>query len=73
MMGSELLHIVAHSILYGSLGVALAVTWFPSHALEGARSSLRRRALFAAGSFCFVAGPTMGSKRPASQCHFNFV
>ena len=56
IMGSELLHIVAHSILYGSLAVALAMTWLPSHVLEGARTSLRRRALLAAGSFCLVAG-----------------
>jgi hypothetical protein len=56
MMGCEPLHIVAHSILYGSLAVALAVRWFPSDALDGAGASLRRRALSAAASFCFVAG-----------------
>ena len=56
MMGCEPLHIVAHSILYGSLAVALAKRWFPSNALDGARAPLRRRALFAAGSFFFVAG-----------------
>jgi hypothetical protein len=60
MMGCEPLHIVAHTILYGSLAVALATRWFPSEALDGpdagAGPSLRRRALFGAASFCFVAG-----------------
>ncbi|MDB5217991.1 MAG: hypothetical protein JWO86_5918 [Myxococcaceae bacterium] len=56
MMGCEPLHIVAHTILYGSLAAALAMRWFPSDALDGAGASLRRRALSGVGSFCFVAG-----------------
>ena len=56
IMGCEPLHIVAHSILYGSLAVALATRWVPSDALDGAGASLRRRALSGAVSFCCVAG-----------------
>ena len=56
LMGNELLHIVAHCILYGSLAVALATRWFPPAALDGPRAPLRRRALFAAATFLAVAG-----------------
>lgn len=58
LMGNELLHIVAHSIIYGLLAVALATWWFPPAALDGERPSpsLRRRAVLAAGSFFLVAG-----------------
>lgn len=55
LIGHESLHIVAHSILYGSLAVALATRWLPPEVLGDASAS-RRRALYAAGSFFFVAG-----------------
>ena len=52
----EPFHLVAHSLLYGSLAMALAKRWFPSEALDGVGESLRRRALFAGVYFGFVAG-----------------
>ena len=55
-MGCEPLHIVGHSILYGSLAAALARRWFPADALDGAGPSLRRRALSLVVSFGIVAG-----------------
>ncbi|MBX3227807.1 MAG: phosphatase PAP2 family protein [Labilithrix sp.] len=49
-MASEPLHIVAHSVLYGSLAVALAAWLFPSSSPGAARVVL------AAGAFLLVAG-----------------
>ena len=59
LVSCEPLHIIAHSILYGSLAVALAAWSFPADAVTPGAStggSRGRRALLAVGSFCFVAG-----------------
>lgn len=52
----ESTHLVAHSILYGTLAALLASRWFPASALDGPRETLHRRAAGAALSFAFVAG-----------------
>lgn len=51
----ELTHLIAHSLLYGSLAAALASWWFPPHALKGESISLRRRAIAASGCFLLAA------------------
>lgn len=54
MIRCEPVHIVAHSILYGSLAIALAKWAFPPAVIEG--KSRWRRALLAMLGFCLVAG-----------------
>lgn len=52
----EWFHLVAHTVLYGSLAVALATRWFPSHTIDAPRAVLVRHALAAAVCFMFIAG-----------------
>lgn len=52
----ELTHLVAHSILYGSLAVALASWWLPAAALDAPGRARRVRALAAAALFGLIAG-----------------
>jgi hypothetical protein len=52
----EITHLVAHSILYGSLAVALASWWFPREALGATRRARGVRALAAAALFGLIAG-----------------
>ena len=79
LMRSEPFHLVAHSVLYGSLAMALARRWFPPEALDGTPKSLRRRALSAALYFLFVAGAqelaqaVCRSRFPASEELFDLA
>jgi len=55
LMGAEILHLIAHSVLYGGLAALIASWRFPAEALDEGKSALARRALGAAVCFCFVA------------------
>ncbi len=54
--GVELVHLVAHSVLYGSLAAALAAWWFPAESLVESRRARVRRAAWAALCFGAIAG-----------------
>lgn len=56
LAGCELTHLVAHTILYGTLSVALASWWLPRATLDGARPARVRAALGAASCFALIAG-----------------
>lgn len=56
LAAKEITHLIAHSILYGSLAVALASWWFPGEALDASRRARGVRALAAAGLFGLIAG-----------------
>lgn len=55
-LAAEPVHIVAHTLLYGSLSALLAWRWFPTDALDAPRAALRSRVLAAGASFLAVAG-----------------
>jgi len=56
VLRQEIVHLVAHTILYGGLAVALARWWLPPSVLDVARRERARRALGAAACFLAVAG-----------------
>lgn len=55
LLGAEPTHLAAHSILYGSLAVVIAMWWFPAEALDEPRRSKAWRALGACLCFALIA------------------
>lgn len=53
LLRAELMHLIAHSLLYGGLAALIASWRFPAGALDAGGKTLRRRALEAA--LCFLA------------------
>ncbi len=53
---AEITHLIAHTILYGSLAAALGEWWFPRASLDASRGERARRALAAALCFVAIAG-----------------
>ena len=56
ILASEPVHLVAHSVLYGGLAVALAAWCFPTADVAVSRAVKWRRALFAGACFVGIAG-----------------
>lgn len=56
LLGAEIVHLIAHSLLYGTLAVALCRWWFTPAAFEGTRRARALRALGAAACFVAIAG-----------------
>jgi hypothetical protein len=56
LVRQEPVHLVAHSLLYGALAVALVRWWLPPSAFDAPRRERARRALGAAACFAAIAG-----------------
>ncbi|MFO0653149.1 MAG: hypothetical protein U0326_43420 [Polyangiales bacterium] len=53
---AELTHLIAHTILYGSLAAAIGAWWFPRASLDASKRERAKRALAAALCFALIAG-----------------